>query len=334
VDALGGLYDPNASDPYAISPRVRAAVKDSGLTALQLTVGDVGNGPDRFRLAVEGIARARGMIRANPDLLRHVLNASDLAAAKSENRLGLVLGFQDTTPLEGDPARVGVFAELGMRVIQLTYNKRNLAGDGALEAADAGLSDMGREIIAEIERNRLLLDLSHGGRRTIAEALGAATRPPTISHTGCRAVTDYPRNVDDAALRATAEKGGVVGIYFMPFLRTSGQATREDLIRHLEHAVKVAGEDHVGIGTDGGLAGVVIDDAARRRQREFVERRQALGIAAPGEAADVFNIVTEYNHPGRYLQLAEDLTARGWPASRVDKLLGANFARLYRDVWG
>jgi membrane dipeptidase len=129
-------------------------------------------------------------------------------------------------------------------------------------------------------------------------------------------------------------KGGVVGLYFMPFLRTSGQAGRDDLIRHIEHALSVAGEDHIGIGTDGGIAGIVIDDAMRQRQRAFFERRQALGIASPGEAADVFNIIPEYNDSTRYIRLAQDLSSRGWPSARIDKLLGANFARLYRDTWG
>jgi membrane dipeptidase len=126
----------------------------------------------------------------------------------------------------------------------------------------------------------------------------------------------------------------VVGIYFMPFLRNGGMATSEDVIRHLEHAVKVCGEDHVGIGTDGGLSALVMDDRARERHREFYEYRKSKGIAAPGEAADVFNIVTEYNTPRRLETLASDLARRGWPRTRIEKILGGNFARLFTEVWG
>ena len=179
----------------------------------------------------------------------------------------------------------------------------------------------------------MLLDLSHGGQRTIAEGIAASKAPPAISHSGCRALVDFPRNTHDAEMRALADKGGVFGVYLMPFLRPQGQAMREDLLRHLEHAVKVCGEDHVGIGTDGPVAGVTIDDAARKRQREFYEARAKLGIAAQGEAPDVFNIVDGYNDSARYDRVAQDLRARGWRQARIDKVLGNNWVRLFEEVW-
>jgi membrane dipeptidase len=179
----------------------------------------------------------------------------------------------------------------------------------------------------------VLLDLSHGGQRTIAEGIAASKAPPAISHSGCRALVDFPRNTHAAEMRALADKGGVFGVYLMPFLRPQGQAMREDLLRHLEHAVKVCGEDHVGIGTDGPVAGVTIDDAARKRQREFYEARAKLGIAAQGEAPDVFNIVDGYNDSARYDRVAQDLRARGWRQARIDKVLGNNWVRLFEEVW-
>jgi membrane dipeptidase len=130
-----------------------------------------------------------------------------------------------------------------------------------------------------------------------------------------------------------AEKGGVVGIYFMPFLRPSGQPHAEDVIRHLEHAVDVCGEDHVGLGTDGIISGIEINDGYRKYQRKFFEGRQKAGIAAPGESADIFNLIPEYNEPRRFKKLADDLSRRGWPSNRVEKILGANFARLFTEVW-
>jgi membrane dipeptidase len=179
-----------------------------------------------------------------------------------------------------------------------------------------------------------VLDLSHAGRRTISQGIAASKAPMAITHTGCRALVDVPRNTDDSSLRALADRGGVAGIYFMPFLRSSGQPHAEDLIRHLEHAVDVCGEDHVGLGTDGVTTATVINDATRKLQREFVEQRRKAGVAAPGEDPDVFNIVSEYNEPRRFLHLADDLARRGWTAARIDKILGANFARLFTSVWG
>jgi membrane dipeptidase len=223
---------------------------------------------------------------------------------------------------------------LGIRIVQLTYNNRNLSGDGCLEPGNGGLSKLGRATIARIEKEKLLLDLSHSGQRTVAEALQAATRPPTISHTGCRSLHDNPRNQWDAELKACADKGGVVGLYWMPFLVPGGKPTGADLVRHMEHARRVCGEDHVAIGTDGMVYKTVIDDKARAHQKKFYEDRAAKGIAAPGEGADVFNILAEWDGHMRFRRLADGLAAAGWKAAAIDKALGGNLLRLYREVWG
>jgi len=265
--------------------------------------------------------------------LMKVLRGADIRSAKATRRLGVIYGCQDTTMLEGDLKKLAVFADLGVRIVQPTYNTRNLIGDGCLEKADGGLSKMGHDFIAEMNRLNLLVDLSHAGVRTIAEGIAASKAPVAITHTGCRALVDLPRNTPDAELKALADRGGVAGIYFMPFLRESGQPHAEDLIRHIEHAVDVCGEDHVGLGTDGTLSGVPLTDAYREHFRKEVEARQKAGVSAPGESAYVLTIVPEYNDPTRFKHLADDLMRRGWPSSRVEKLLGANFARLFTEVW-
>ncbi|MEA3009733.1 MAG: rane dipeptidase [Sphingomonadales bacterium] len=335
VDAQGGIDGYDEKDGRLIpSAGLVEAVKSGWINVVSQTVGEVGTGPDRFRSAVEGLAFIDRFVAEMPSLFVKALSAADLRSAKAAGKVAIVCNFQDTTPLEGDPSRVATFKALGLRVLQLTYNKRNLAGDGCLERANAGLSDFGRQVIAEIERNKLLLDLSHSGQRTTAEGIAEAKRPPAITHTGCRDLVDLPRNQYDRELRALADKGGVAGIYLMPFLKAKGQPGREDLIRHIEHAVNVAGEDHVGIGTDNPLTGYTIDDAARKAQREFFEDRSKRGIAAPGEAADVFNMVEGYNDAPRYSNLAADLAGRGWKAARIDKVLGGNFVRLFGEAWG
>jgi membrane dipeptidase len=207
-------------------------------------------------------------------------------------------------------------------------------GDGCLEPSDGGLSTLGRELIAEVNKLKILLDLSHAAPSTQAQGIEASKSPMAITHTGCRALVDVPRNTYDKQLKAVADRGGVVGIYFMPFLRASGQPHAEDLIRHLEHAVNVCGEDHVGLGTDGGISGIKLDEKYAEVQRKFVEDRQKAGIAAPGEDPAVFNLLPEYNDARRFFTLANDLTDRGWTAKRIEKILGANFARLFTEVWG
>jgi membrane dipeptidase len=335
VDAQGGVDGFDEKDGRLVpSAGLIEAVKSGWINVVSQTVGQVGNGPDRFRSAVEDIAFLDRFVAEMPTLFAKGLSVADLRAAKAAGKVAIVYNFQDTTALEGDVGRIATFKALGLRVLQLTYNKRNLAGDGCLERADAGLSDFGRQAIAETQKQRLLLDLSHSGPRTIAEGIEEAKAPPAITHTGCRDLVDLPRNTFDRELKALADKGGVVGIYLMPFLRAKGQPGREDLIRHIEHAVKVAGEDHVGIGTDNPLTGFTIDDKARQQQREFFEDRSKRGIAAPGEAADIFNMVEGYNEAPRYASLAADLSERGWPQARIDKLLGGNFMRLFGEAWG
>ena len=335
IDALGGPgnFDPSVPEDAPLSARALADARASGVTAVNVTVNEVGNAPDRFERAVDDIANMDREIEAHPDLFLKVTRASDLALAKSTGRMGLIFGFQDTSMLDGDLKRLAVFHDLGLRICQPTYNRRNLLGDGCLEPADGGLSRLGFEFIEEVNRLHILLDLSHAGRMTIAEGIAASKSPMAITHTGYRALVDVPRNTDDASLRALADKGGVVGIYFMPFLRISGQPHAADLIRHLEHAVNVCGEDHVGLGTDGSISGIEINDAYRAYHRKSVEDRRKAGISAPGEAIDVFNVIPEYNEPRRFLKLADDMVRQGWASTRVEKILGATFARLFGEAW-
>ena len=335
IDALGGLgeFDPDAAQDAPLSARALADVRESGVTAINLTINEVGNGPNKFMVAVKNIAGVERELTAHPDVFMKILRGPDLQAAKSSKRLGIIYGCQDTTMLEADLKNLAVFADLGVRIVQPTYNVRNLMGDGCIEKADGGLSKMGYDFIAEMNRLHLLLDLSHAGPRTIAEGIAASQAPMAITHTACRALVDLPRNTRDSELKALAARGGVAGIYFMPFLRESAQPHAEDLIRHIEYAVNVCGEDHVGLGTDGSISGMPLTDPYREWFRKEEAARIKAGLAAPGESADVLTIVPEYNDPLRFNRLAADLARRGWPGSRVDKLLGANFARLFAAVW-
>jgi membrane dipeptidase len=112
-----------------------------------------------------------------------------------------------------------------------------------------------------------------------------------------------------------------------------GQPHADDVIRHLEHAVNVCGEDHVGLGTDGSISGVDINEAYANRHRKSVEERVKAGVSVPGEAPDVFTLIPEYNDPRRFVTLADDLAHRGWTSGRIEKILGQNFARLFTEVW-
>ena len=169
--------------------------------------------------------------------------------------------------------------------------------------------------------------------RMLADA-HASGRPSSINHTGCRALTDLPRNKTDEELRLVAEKGGFVGIYFMPFLNLSGHATAADVVAHVEHALKVCGEDHVGIGTDGGTTQIDDLEAYKAALTKEHEERVKAGISAPGERADTHPFVDDLRGPGQFRKLARLLAARGHRPATIEKVLGGNFLRYAREIWG
>jgi membrane dipeptidase len=334
IDALGGPGSANReSDEAALTAAEIANVRASGVTATNVTVGSVGAVSGAFEETVKQIAYWEREIDAHADVLMKVKSAADIQTAKSTGRLGLIYGFQDTLALGDDVGRLETFSGLGVRIIQLTYNRRNLLGDGCLEPGNGGLSSLGHRVIERMNELGILVDLSHCGERTTAEGIAASKRPVAITHSGCAALADLPRNKTDEDLRRLAEKGGVVGIYLMPFLRTKGQPMAEDVIRHIEHAVQVCGEDHVGIGTDGSISAVQLTPEYLKRFHEDIASRRRRGISAPGETEDVYTFVPDLNTPRRFATLAGQLRARGHSEERVTKILGGNFARLFAEAW-
>jgi membrane dipeptidase len=334
IDALGspGGGEEKSADGTLTAAEI-ADVRASGLTAVNLTVSTVGRLGDAFEGTVKGIASWERDLDRHPDVLMKIKPAADLETARSSGRLGLIYGFQDSLPIGDDLDRLEIFHDLGVRIIQLTYNRRNLVGDGCLETADAGLSDLGRRMVARMNELGILVDLGHGGRRTTLDAVAASKAPVAITHTGCAALADLPRNKTDEELRRLADKGGVAGIYLMPFLRTEGQPMAEDVVRHIEHAVDVCGEDHVGIGTDGSISPVRLTPEYIERHREDVRERRRRGISAPGESEDVYTFVPDLNTPDRFASIAGHLLRRKHSTARVEKILGGNFARLFREAW-
>jgi membrane dipeptidase len=304
----------------------------SGITALNLTVGVVGAAaPDPFEGTVTRIAAWEREVDRHPDALRRVRTAADLADAKASGRLGLIYGFQDVVPFGGNLDRIALFQGLGVRIVQLTYNDRNFVGDGSLEPNDGGLSRMGHAAVARMNDLGILVDLSHCGARTTLEGIRASAVPVSATHTGCSAVFAHPRNKDDATLRLLADRGGVAGIYLMPFLNPAGPPTAEDVLRHVEHALGVCGEDHVGIGSDQGITPLDVADPFPAQFAAVSARRQAMGIAAPRE--DTPPYVPELNTPKRMEMIADLMAERRHGDRVIEKVLGGNFARLFGEVW-
>jgi membrane dipeptidase len=327
VDSLcAPLTDPDVP----LSAEALAAVRHSGITAINFTI----SGPALdFEETVKGLAIVQKLVDDYPETFLIVRRHSDLARSKRENKLGIMLGFQQTAFLEQEPDRIDTFRSLGVRIMQLTYNKRGKFGDGCLEPANAGLTEAGLNAIRLMNRLGVAVDLSHSGYRTASDAIAKSAKPVLISHSGCAAVYAHPRNVPDEILKALADRGGYFGVYLMPYLVASPTVpTREHVLTHLMHAINVCGADHVGIGSDGGIQKVVLTAGQNAAFEQNMASRKAAGIAAPGE--DRYPYVPDLNGPDHMQVIAEELAKRGQPASTIEKVLGANFQRVIGEIWG
>jgi membrane dipeptidase len=328
IDALANPGSMNVSWPPRgpLSQKQKDAIAASGITAINVTVSA------DFEGSVRNIALWQGEADRYPELLSIVRRHSDIAAAKQNKTLGLMLGFQNTDMIDRDLSRVDMFYRLGIRIIQLTYNDRNYVGDGCLEPANGGLSQFGREVVARMNTLGIAVDLSHCGTQTTADGIAASTKPPLITHSGCREVYRHPRSKEDRELKAMSDKGGVVGIYFMPFIGPGpGGPTVEMLMRQIDHAIKICGVEHVGIGSD--LSTTPIEETPEylREAKAFVEGRAKRGISAPDESRPLY--LPELNHPRRIEGVVRAMRQRKYSTDVIEKVIGGNFHRVLKDIW-
>ncbi|MEU2298168.1 dipeptidase [Streptomyces antibioticus] len=346
INALGQLDNPNAprsmraaaelnatSEQFTVDARTLAEARASGLTAVTITLGYVMGELPPYEHTVHEIDVWDGIVDRHPDALLKVTTAADIRTAARDGRVGVVYGFQNAVAVGDDVSRVAEFAERGVRVVQLTYNQANHLGGGSAAPAGTGLTAFGREVVDALNDHHVMVDLSHSGERTCLDAAAHSRVPVSVNHTGCRALTDLPRNKTDDELRLVASRGGFVGIYFMPFLNPTGHARAADVVEHLAHAVDVCGEDHVGIGTDGPVTAIDDLDAYRERLAEHVARRRAAGVSAAGERADTYPFVVDLRGVDQFRELIRLLERRGWSATRIEKIMGRNFLDYAERVW-
>jgi membrane dipeptidase len=310
----------------------------AGLTAV---VADLRGFPRNFASAVDALADWCDTFHREDSGFFKVLKAADLAEARRQGRLGILLASQDAAILDSSTVSVNdrnlrnlrFFYDLGLRVLQLTHNERNALGDSFREKSNAGLSLLGEKVVAEMNELGMLVDLSHCGDQTTLEAIRRSTRPCAITHAGCRAVFPTGRNKTDEAIRAVAERGGYFGVFLMSsWLTDRDQPTVDDVIDHIDHVVQVGGIDLVGIGSDlPGLSDPTPQDEALQGAQAYYRRNAGL----PGSEREPKHLlVPELNTPKRMQILAEALARRGYPAAAVEKILGGNFARVFREVCG
>ena len=335
IDGLGFPGGVAMQEGAPLLPLELEHIAASGLVATHLTVGAVGSMPslEAFEKAVRDIANWERQIDLHPGVLSRVRNVADIDTARRDGSTGFIYGLQDGVLIEDDLNRMTALHQLGVRIIQPTYNRRNLLGDGCMEPADAGLSRDGITAIERMNELGILIDLSHCGHRTAADAIRASSRPVSFTHTGCDALAPHPRHRSDAEIKAVADSGGVTGIFIMPYLDRGKQPTAASVIEHIEHALDIGGEDHVAIGTDGNISPTAVTDEFVEHFRETTRKRKELGIAAPYETETGYLFASDLNTPERFLTLAKLLLERGHSEERVGKIMGGNLQRVFADTW-
>ena len=285
-----------------------------------------------FAETVQDIAFVQQMIEVHSAYFMQVRIPADMDRAKRDRRMGIIFSFEGVDMLEGKLERIELFRNLGVRVMQLSYNRKSPFGAGVMEPNGGGLTPLGHEAVKTMNARGIAIDLSHANPQTTSDAIAASSRPVIVSHAGCAAVHQHPRNKTDEQLRAFAAKDGVVGIYDLPFLAASPkQPTLDDYMAHMEHALNVAGEDHVGVGSDVPINPFDTSPKGMAELNKLAEERQRSGLAAPEEDRPPY--VIGLNVPQKMEIIADQLLKRGRTARAVEKIVGSNFARVLNEVW-
>lgn len=320
-DAMGELR-------LTYTPDLIRQMQQSGIDAITVTLCDPKSyEAQAYEEALQAVRDHDAFIAANPSLVRKAMRTADIDAARRDGQIAVFYLFQNTVQFGRDLDRVDQFHDLGVRSAQITYNDQNWAGSGCKELGTNGLTHFGKALIERMNARRMLIDLSHANMQTMADSIRASKAPVIISHTAASSVFENTRNTTDENLRLLAERGGVVGIcQIRPFVTTKRQGALEEYFRHIDHAVRICGADHVGIGSDR-------DHRVIRMDAAYVAELKAEEGANFNEAEWPLYI-DELNGPRRMEVVWDGLRKRGLGSATIEKIMGANVRRIYQEVIG
>ncbi|MDX1392752.1 MAG: membrane dipeptidase [Gemmatimonadota bacterium] len=327
MDAMGELrriYEP---------PLVRRMLA-SGMDSITITLCDPKPvGAEALELAIDELLAYDRYLADHPDLFVRAASVADVDEARRTGRLAVFYLYQNTIQFGEDLDRIDMFYRLGLRSCQLTYNERNHVGVGcrALTSSGAidtgGLTRFGRETIDRMNDIGMLVDVSHANERTMADAIAHSSAPIHNSHTGCADLYPHIRNMSDANMLAMAERGGVIGIcQLRPFLTSDKPGTLDDYLKHVDHAVQVAGIEHVCIGSDR-------DHRVIEMSEDYIAELRA-EEGSQVENSELPYFIPELNGPSRMTAVWDGLVARGYSEDAVERIMGTNLYRLYAEVIG
>jgi membrane dipeptidase len=264
---------------------------------------------------------------------------TDVAKAIATDRTAVFFQMQGADPIGADLHRIELFHMLGLRVLQLTHHHDNEWAGGCMQADQTGLTAVGRDALARLEADRILVDLSHASDPTFDDVLSVATRPVIVSHTGPRALVDHPRCISDEMIQRVADTGGVVGIFMMScWVTPDDEPTVEGFVRAVQHVADVGGVEHVGIANDFPTAGVASvqkrgNDEARRGLFPWWHQMRAQGV--PGFDEDPKHVAFPgFNDIDRMARIHDALLAAGFSGGDAELVMGRNWMRVLSDVLG
>ena len=302
------------------------ALAQSGYTGFNVSVdsGDLSKG-------LRNLKGWQEIIKENPDRLMLATSSQDYIQAKKEGKVAVMLGFQNSTMVGKSIENLDTLYESGMRWMQLTYNERNLLGDGSTERTNCGLSDFGLEVVDRMNELGIIIDLSHCGEQTTNEGITHSKSPVSINHSMCEALhRNHPRAKTDEQIRAMADKGGIMGIICLGYMigpKLGIETTLETYVDHIDHAVKVGGIDHVGLASDFAIQGLEATGATR--ENWYVPR---LTRFKPSYKVQWPPWIPELDTPDRFRHVARLLDKRGYSTGDIEKILGQNWLRFYSET--
>ena len=311
-------------DPETFTATDLKPFTDSGINVIHPAVGM--GGPNAYENALQFFGSWNGFIASNGDFFTRIDSAGDLKRVKKSGKLGIVLGIQNSEHFRR-PDDVDLFRGLGQRVSQLTYNARNLIGNGSTERRDDGISDFGISIIERMNKTGMAIDVSHCGDRTTLDAFEISKKPVLITHSNCRSlVPGHPRLKTDEAIKKVGEAGSVIGITGVRmFVKGDEPTTVEHVLDHFDHVKKLIGPQHLGVGSDIDLYGYDAMPPELNKQL----RAGYKGSYSFREKIDIEGL----NHPKRMFDLTEGLIRRKYSDSEIEGILGGNFERVLTQVW-
>jgi membrane dipeptidase len=283
-------------------------LKDSGTTIFHPAVGFTAG--DIYAESLSDLTRWNAFLAAHKSDFLRIDGPADIARAKASGKLGILLGLQNSSHFRSIDD-VNRFYALGQRVSQLTYMPNRIGG-GSTDPNDGGLTDYGAAIVDRMNRLGMAIDISHCADRTTLDAIAASRKPVLVTHSNCRQIVPgSARCKTDQAIRKLAERGGVMGITMVRFFVSGGgPATIENVLDHIEHVAKLAGIEHVGIGTDVDLDG--------RDHGQKLARRADLDRC---------------DYPRKIFDVTEGLVRRGYSREHIELILGGNFRRALAEIW-